>query len=71
MKLIKGIVGSALLVSSAILFATKYIVAVFGNFGSELKYMPIIFDVIMCGTVVIGIFFIVQSLIDESLFEKK
>ncbi|MEG1315444.1 MAG: hypothetical protein RSC95_06915 [Anaerovoracaceae bacterium] len=28
MKLIKGIVGSALLVSSAILFATKYIVAV-------------------------------------------
>lgn len=74
MNIIKGIIGSALVLSSAVLCAAKYIAAALsqggGQWGKEdftqaLTFTPTLLNVAMYCALILGIVFIVMSLKNE------
>lgn len=75
MKLQQSIIGAALLISSAVLLAAKYIsAAVFSanaeawgkeEFTQVLQYTPTLLNVVIYSTLVLGVVFIVVSLLEK------
>ena len=80
MNIVKGLIGSALVISSSILFAAKYIAAVAAKsegiwsrseFTDALRYTPIALNVAIYGALVVGIIFIFLSLVGTGKTVKK